>query len=232
MAERIPKRAKIDTNWYDDLALLYQKTRDLGLVQVSSSLRNIGWECMRGIVHGKVRDLIKTNRLLQDRDLCQKLYQDSFLIYTKACDIWDYKRKTKFLTFLGDILPQELKNVVSLDRYHSKRDYKLEKRLRKQVIDEPIRFFDEIDQERNLVLEEIRELLEKFSFGSEIERDVANVLIYGRLGDWSKLQKKSGLKSGNFAKVRKGVVDKLKSHILTECSEHTKNVLKEILGEK
>jgi len=230
--KRTSKRAKLDTSWYDALVLLYQKTRDLGLDQASSSLRNVGWECMRGIVHGKVRDHIKTFRLLHDRDLCQKLFQDSFFIYTKACNIWDYKRKTKFLTFLGDILPQELRNVVSLDRYHNKRDYKLEKRLRKQVVDEPIHFFDEIDQERKLVLEEIRELLEKFSFGSEVERDIANILIYGKLGDWGKLQKKSGLKSANFAKARQDVALKLREYILSKCSEHTKNVLKEILGEK
>jgi hypothetical protein len=231
---RVPKQTKPkpNTNWYDDLILLYQKTRDLGLKSVSSELRNIGWEQMRGIVQGRVHKHIRERRLIGDRDLVQKLFQESFFIFVKATEIWDFTRKTKFLTFLGDILDQELMNIVRLDRYHKGRDRKIESKLRSQVVSEPMTFFNEEDHEKEQVLSEVKGLLESFSFEEPSERDVAFTFIYGRSGDWMKLQKKYGLSISKFNRLRKLVISKLKNHILTNSSDKVKALLEGILKEK
>jgi len=233
--ERRAKRAKINTEWYDDLCSLYQKTKALELLDVSNSLRNIFWDQVRGLVHGRVHEFVRVKKpslLMRDRDLTQKLFQESFFIFCKACNIWDKKRKTKFLTFLGDILDQEILNIIRLDWWYKSRDKKLVDKLKDQVIDEPVSFFDEEKQEKASVLEEVRSLIENFKFESEIERDIVNTIIYGKVGDWVKLRKKSGLGIGKFNKVRKAVIEKLKNHIKEKSSPKTLAVILEIIGEK
>jgi hypothetical protein len=229
---RIPKRQKINTEWYDDLVLLYQKTKGLGLKEVSSSLRNIGWENLRGFIHGKVHEHIRTKRLQYDRDLCQKLFQESFFIFCKVIDIWDPSRKTKVMTWLGDCLPQELMNNVRLTQYHKSRDRKIASRLRNQVVDESATFDNEEDQERKSVLEEVHDLLENLTFNTDLERKIAFTMIYGRAGDWRRLQKSSGLGAGKFGKVRKQVVEKLRSYIMDNCSIRAKEILTDLVLEK
>ena len=233
--KRRAKRAKINTEWYDDLCSLYQKTKTLELTDVANALRNIFWDQVRGIVHGRVHEFVRIKKpslLLRDRDLVQKLFQESFFIFCKACNIWDKKRKTKFLTFLGDILDQEILNIIRLDWYYKSRDRKLEGKLRDQVVDEPIPFFDEEQQEREHVLEEVKVLVENFSFGSEIERDIVRTIIYGKVGDWIRLRKKSGLGIGKFNKVRQEIIEKLKSYIKEKSSPKVRDVILEIVSEK
>ena len=230
--KRVAKRLKINTDWYDDLVLLYQKTKNLGLNDVSASLRNIGWDCLKGFVHGRVHEHIREKRLMHDRDLCQLLFQESFFIFCKVIDIWDPSRKTKVMTWLGDCLPQELMNRVRLDQYHRTRDRKLERRLQDQSVDEPAHFFNEEDQERKSALEEIRNLLENAPFSSELESNVASTMIYGKVGDWSKLQRSSGLGIGKFNKVRKQVIENLRSYIMEHCSKRVKDILCEIIAAK
>jgi hypothetical protein len=233
--KRRAKRAKINTEWYDDLCSLYQKTKALELLDVSSSLRNIFWDQVRGLVHGRVHEFVRVKKpslLMRDRDLTQKLFQESFFIFCKACNIWDKKRKTKFLTFLGDILDQEILNIIRLDWYYKSRDRKLVGKLKEQVIDEPVSFFDEEKQEKANVLEEVKLLVENFNFESEIERDIVRTIIYGKVGDWVRLRKKSGLGIGKFNKVRQGVIKKLKIHIEEKASLKTRAVILEIVSEK
>jgi hypothetical protein len=225
-------KAKPDTNWYDDLIILCQRTKMLGLVYATDSLRNIGWEQMKGIVHGRVHKHVRDRKLLYDRDLCFKLFQESFFVYCKAVNIWDRSRKTKFLTFLGDILDQELMNIVRMHQYYKSRDKKLEIKLMGQVVDEPIPFFTEEDNEKSKVLEEIKTLLDNFGFESELERDIVDTIIYGRIGDWGKLQRKSNLGAANFSKLRKHVVEKLRNYILANCSEKVKEILQDIVHAK
>jgi len=232
VGERIAKKPKLNTDWYDDLILLYQKTKGLGLSEVSSSLRNVGWECMKGFVHGKVHEHIRMKRLIHDRELCQKLFQESFFIFCKVIDLWNPDKNTKVLTWLGDCLPQELMNKVRLDQYHRSRDYKLEKKLRDQLVDEPLQFFSEEDQERKEVLEEVRNLLENMPWDTTLEREMANIMIYGKSGDWNKLQRSSNLGIGKFSKLRKKVIEYLRSYIMEHCSDKTREILRSIVTEK
>lgn len=235
MKKRIAKKPKINTDWYDDLCLVYQKTKKLELNSVANSLRNVFWEQVKGIVHGRVHEFVRNKKpslLVKDRDLIQKLFQESFFIFCKACNIWDKKRKTKFLTFLGDILDQEILNIIRLDYYYKSRDKKLEVRLREQIIDEPIQFQDEERQERESILEEVRTLLENFTFSSNIERDIVHTMIYGKTGDWTKLRKKSGLGFGKFTKTRQEVINKLKEYIENSTSQKTKAVIVDIISKK
>lgn len=230
--EVVSKRVKPDTNWYNDLILLYRKAKELELPAVYSALRNIGWDCMKGLVHGRVHEHIRKRKLLVNRDLCQKLFQESFFIYIKATDIWDPGRGTKFLTFLGDILDQELMNIVRMDNWYRTRDKKLEYKLRSQVISESEEFPDEESKEKEMVLEEIKELLEKFSFDSRLERNIVNTIIYGKSGDWTKLRKESGVSSIKFSKIRKEIIEKLKKYILEGSSTRVKDLLHDIVTEK
>ncbi len=229
------KRLKINTEWYDELCLLVQRTKTLDLEAVSSSLRNILWEQVRGIVHGRVHEFVRVRKpslLVKDTDLAQKLFQESFFIFCKACNIWDKNRKTKFLTFLGDILDQEILNIIRLEYYHRSRSRKLEGKLKGQVIDESIPFYDEESRERDLVLEEVRTLIESYKFSSKLERDIINTIIYGKVGDWVKLRKKSGLGVAKFNKTRQLVVEKLKTYISEKSSSKTRDVILEIVSEK
>jgi hypothetical protein len=228
-------KVKINTEWYDDLCRLYQKTKCLELSEASSNLRNILWEQVKGIVHGRVHEFIRERKsvlLLRDRDLSQKLFQESFFIFVKAADIWDTNRKTKFITFLGDILDQEILNIIRLDKYGKDRHYKINNKLKYFTGEEQVHLYDETSKEREDVLIEIKDLMESMPFQNEIERDIIYTLVYGKAGDWGKLQKKSGLKPINFNKLRKLTVEKVKSYILDKSSTKVKDVITEIINEK
>ena len=217
---------KKDTKWYDDLLDLYQRTR-------ITELRNILWENVKGLIYGRIHEFIRDRKtfLKRDPDMCQKLFQESFFIFQKACDIWDKDRQTKFLTFLGDILDQEIMNIIRLESYHRTRDYKLKGKIKNDVLQIP-EVKDEVGFERDELLEEIKRLMENYSFGSAIERDIAYVMAYGKVGDWARLQKKSGIGIGKFYKLRLQVSKKLRDHIYTNCSIQLQAVLKDFLKEK
>jgi DNA-directed RNA polymerase specialized sigma subunit len=225
--KRTAKRAKLETGWYDVLCQLYQDTK-------ITELRNILWEQVKNLVYGRVHAFIRRKKfsVLADKELCKKIFDDSFLIFIKATEIWDKNRKTKFLTFLGDILDQEILNIIRLDRYHKSRDKKLEGKLKKQVVDEPIKFFSYRDQEKEEILGEFKELFESFSFKSKLERDIIYTMVYGKMGDWTKLRKESKMSVGKFAKIRQQISIELKEYILEKSSPRMKDVLKEILEEK
>lgn len=224
-------KVKFDTSWYDDLALLYQKTRDLGVIYASTELRNLGWDQIQGIVYNRVHSYIRKRKtsVLSDRDLCQKLFQESFFIFVKALDIWDRNRKTKFLTFLGDILNQEIMNIVRLDRYHKTRDYKIEKRIQSQKIDEPIPFLNEESIEKEGVLEEVKVILNNIVFETQLERDLVNAIIFGDTKDLSELRKSSKMSVLTFSAYKDQVKEKLKQEILSKSSEKAKAVIQEIV---
>jgi len=224
-------KVKFDTSWYDDLALLYQKTRDLGITYASTELRNLGWNQIQGIVYNRVHTYIRKRKslVLSDKDLVQKLFQESFFIFVKALNIWDRNRKTKFLTFLGDILNQEIMNIVRLDRYHKTRDYKIEKRIQNQKIDEPIRFFDEECIEKESVLEEVKVILNSIVFETQLERDLVNTIIFGDAKDLSKLRKSSKMSVLTFLSFKDKIKERLKQEILSKSSEKTKSIIKEIV---
>lgn len=217
---------KKDTRWYDDLLDLYQRTR-------ITELRNVLWENVKGLIYGRVHEFIRDRKtyLKRDPEMCQKLFQESFFIFQKACDIWDINRQTKFLTFLGDILDQEIMNIIRLESYHRTRDYKLKGRIKEDVLQIP-EVRDEVDFERDELLEEVKRLMENYSFDSALERDIAFVMAYGKVGDWARLQKKSGMGIGKFYKLRLQVSKKLRDHIHTNCSTQLQAVLKDFLKEK
>lgn len=230
--KRIPKSdSKPDTKWYDDLCILYQKTQ-------IPDLRNVLWDQVRGIVHGRVHEFIREKKvsiLLHNRDLCQKLFQESFFIFVKAVNIWDPSRNTKFLTFLGDILNQEILNIIRLDLYYKNRDKKLETKLKAQnPVEEQVANTVDIECsfERQEMLDEVRELFENFPFESQTDRDIVYTMIYGKMGDWSRLSKRLGIGPGKLYKMRLQIVEKLRNHIETNCSTKLKCVLKEVLVEK
>ena len=219
---------KRDTGWYDNLCDLYQRTH-------IDSLRNILWEQVRGLVHGRVYQFIREKKatiLRRDPELCQKLFQESFFIFVKAVDIWDRKRRTKFLTFLGDMLNQEILNKIRLHLYHRTRDWKLEVKLKASedfvAHTEP---FKDNAFEREDFYADIRTLFENFAFSDEIDRDIAYTLVYGKIGDWTKLQKKSGLGIGVFYKKRTDLIDKLRVYILENSTPKMKAILEEVLSE-
>jgi hypothetical protein len=87
-------------------------------------------------------------------------------------------------------------------------------------------------QERDTVLTEVRTLMENFNFGSQIERDVVNVMIYGKVGDWAKLRRSYDLGIGKFNKIRQEVVEELKEYLIKNCSKKTKDVIFEVISEK
>jgi hypothetical protein len=222
---------KPDTKWYDDLCLLYQKTR-------IPELRNVLWDQVRGIVHGRVHQFIREKKvsiLLHNQDLCQKLFQESFFIFVKAVDIWDPSRNTKFLTFLGDILNQEILNIIRLDLYYKTRDKKLEDKLKLHYpIEEQVnesRDYDE-DFERQEMLEEMKTLFENYPFKNQIDRDIVYTMIYGKMGDWSKLSKRLGVGLGKLYKMRLQIIEDLRNYIEAHCSTRLKCILQELLVEK
>ena len=221
-----PKPEKRDTAWYDDLCKLYQKTK-------IPELRNVLWEQVKLLIYGRIRDYINGKggfNLKRDPELCQKLYQNAFFIFLKACEIWDETRKTKFLTFLGDILDQEVMNVVRLDWYHKTRDYKMGAKLK---VENPLEIPPEQEAfEKNDFLEEIKILFENYTFNSMIEKEIVYTMVYGVSGDWSRLQRKSKLSIANFAKLRRKTVENLKNYVLDNCSEKQKTILHEMLEEK
>lgn len=225
------KKSRYNTEWYDDLALLYQKTRDLGVIYASTELRNLGWDQIQGIVYNRVHSYIRKRKtsVLSDRDLCQKLFQESFFIFVKALDIWDRNRKTKFLTFLGDILNQEIMNIVRLDRYHKTRDYKIEKRIQSQKIDEPIPFLNEEGLEKESVLAEVRNILNDIVFESQLERDLVNAITFGDVKDLSELRKSAKMSVLSFSAYKDQVKEKLRQEILSKSSEKAKAVIQEIV---
>jgi hypothetical protein len=219
---------KRDTGWYDDLCDLYQRTH-------IASLRNILWEQVRGLVHGRVHQFIREKKstiLRRDPELCQKLFQESFFIFVKAVDIWDRKRRTKFLTFLGDILNQEILNKIRLHLYHRQRDWKLEMKLKmsEDFVPHTPPFKDNAF-EREEFYDEIRTLFENFSFADEIDRDIAYTMIYGKIGDWAKLQKKSGLGIGGFYRKRMELIEKLRTYITDSSTPKMKAIIEEIMSE-
>jgi len=227
---------KRDTVWYNDLCILYQRTKALGLDKASADLRNILWDQIRSFVHGRVYDFIhekKASILRKDPDLCSKLYQESFFVFLKACDIWDQERKTKFMTFLGDIINQEILNIIRMDLYYRTRDRKLAIKLSNEhKVERENETTGEENFEKDELFEEVHFILENFAFGDELERDIVFTTLYGRMGDWAKLQKKSGLSLSVFYRMRAQTIQKLREHILSCCSDKMKDVLKEVLAEK
>ncbi len=221
-------KGKRDTGWYDDLCELYQRTH-------IDSLRNILWEQVRGLVHGRVHQFIREKKatiLRRDPELCQLLFQESFLIFVKAVDIWDRKRRTKFLTFLGDILNQEILNKIRLHLYHRQRDWKLEAKLKASSDFVPhTEAFKDNAFERDEFYESIKVLFDGFSFDDEIDRDIAYTMVYGKIGDWTRLQKKSGLGIGVFYRKRTDLKDKLRNYIIENSTPKMKAIIEEIMGE-
>jgi len=225
--KRISKKAKIETAWYDDLCILYQRTK-------IPDLRNLLWEQVKNVVYARVHEFIREKKpyLRKNKELSQKLFQESFFIFIKATDIWDKKRKTKFLTFLGDILDQEILNIIRLDNYHKARDKKIEDKLRREILDEPFSFSGEEQYEKSEVLEELRILFENFNFSSQLDRDIINTIIYGKVGDWVRLQKKSDLSAGKFNRRRREVLGELRGYIEKKGTPRVRAVIKEILNER
>ena len=220
------KKEKRDTGWYDDLCKMFQKTQ-------IPELRNVLWEQVKLLIYGRIRDFINGKggfNLKRDPEICQKLYQDAFFIFLKAVRVWDPKKKTKFLTFLGDILDQEVMNIIRLDWYHRSRDFRLGAKLKVERVTEfpP----EQEDFEKKELLEDIRILFESYSFESQIEKDIIYTTVYGVSGDWSRLQKRSKLSIANFAKLRQKTIGKMKQYVLDNCSDKQKAVLKELLEEK
>lgn len=214
-----------DTSWYDDLCLLYQKTK-------IPELRNVLWEQVKLLLYSRVRGFINEKKsaiLKKDPDLCQQLYQDVFFIFQKACDIWDPSRKTKFLTFLGDIVDQEILNIIRLNLYHKSRDNKIKTKLNAEF-ELPVSTTEDFEKEE--LLSEVKQLFENFSFNSMLERDIVYTTVYGKSGDWSRLQKKSKKSIADFFKLRTEVMEKLKKHVLDNCSPRMKEILQNVLEEK
>lgn len=220
-------KPKPDTKWYDSLCSLYQQTK-------IPELRNILWEQVKLLIYQRIRKFVNEKKgieLKKNTDLLQRLNQEAFFIFTKATEVWDPARKTKFLTFLGDILDQEIMNIIRMDWYYKTRDFKICRKLMYESSVEQIPIEQE-QFEKKEFLEEIKNLLANYGFESELERDIIYTVIYGVAGDWAKLQKKSKLSVAGFSKVRKKITEKMKKYILDNCSEKQKAVLKEILGEK
>ena len=235
-------KGKINTEWYDDLCLLYQKTRDLGLTEISIIFRDLLWDQVRGIVYSRIQEFIKHRKsalLLKDYDLSQKLFQESFFIFTKAVDKWDPNRKTKFITFIGDILDQEILNIIKLDGYAKKKHTKISSKLKDFHKGTEPEFFDETAIEKKAVLAEVEELINNFSFScypdpmkNQLDRDIVHTLIYGKLGDWGKLRKKYKMSLSDFNQFKKDSVNRIRTYILEKSSPKVKYVLSEIVNEK
>lgn len=221
----IKHKKEWDTSWYDDLCKMYQKTK-------IPELRNVLWDQVKLLVFSRVRKFITEHKgMRRDPDLCQKLNQESFFIFLKACEIWDETRKTKFLTFLGDMLNQEIMNIIRLDWYYKNRDIKIYSRLVAEKASET-RPLEQEQFEKNELLDAVKQLLDNYIFDSPIERDIIWTTIYGVSGDWTRLRKQYNLSIAVFAKARHKTVDKLKAYILEHCTDKQKCVLKELLEEK
>lgn len=226
--EFLLRKDKRDTGWYDDLCELYQRTH-------IDSLRNILWEQVKGLVYGRVHQFIREKKstiLRRDQELSQLLFQESFLIFVKAVNIWDRRRRTKFLTFLGDILNQEILNKIRLHLYHKQRDWKLEAKLKTSSDFVPhTEPFKDNAFEREEFYAEIKVLFDAFSFDDEIDRDIAYTMVYGKIGDWTKLQRKSGLGIGGFYRKRTNLVEKLRVYIIENSTPKMKVIIEEIMSE-
>jgi len=221
------KKTFKDTAWYDDLVLLYQKTKDIEPL-AASALRNILWEQVKLLLYSRVRDFINEKKsaiLKRDPDLSQQLYQEVFFVFQKACNIWDCSRKTKFITFLGDITDQEILNVIRLNLYHKTRDKKIFQRISEGVEE---RFSTKEDIEKGQFLEEVKRLFENFEFKSPVEREIVRTIMYGKKGDWPKVMRKSRTAAGNFYKLKREVIERLKNFILDNSSPYMKEVLEDI----
>lgn len=225
------KKEKRDTQWFDDLVILYQKIK-VTEPEPASTLRNVLWEQVKLLLYSRVRDFINEKKsaiLKRDPELCQQLYQDVFFIFQKACDIWDPLRKTKFITFLGDIADQEILNVIRLNLYHKTRDRKIFRRMSDNFDD---RFPDKSEVDRGKFLEEMKHLFETYSFESELERTIVRTIMYGKKGDWPRIIRKSRLGVGKFYRIKKEIIGRLKDYILKNCSSSfMKEALEEIIGE-
>lgn len=226
---------KDDTKWYDDLCWLYQINCALSRSETAYQIRNLLWEQVKGLVQGRVHEFIRNRRaaaLKYDKDLSQKLFQESFFVFVKACDVWDSSRKTKFLTFLGDILDQEILNIIRLDNYHKFRDKKLEIRINQNsMVDDPEETVED-NLEKNKMFDEIKDMIENFPFENPTERDVIYTIIYGKMGDWAKLRERLGLGIGKLYKIRSNAIQRLREHILQNCSSKVREVINEVVNEK
>ncbi|OGM08244.1 hypothetical protein A2Z67_00905 [Candidatus Woesebacteria bacterium RBG_13_36_22] len=235
-------KEKRETLWYDDLCKLYQKTR-------IPELRNILWEQVKLLLYSRIRKFVtekKSSILKRDPDLVMQLYQDAFFIFQKACDVWDPTRNTRFLTFLSDIIDQEVLNIIRLDIYHKVRDSKIKKRIedemecfnwpgqigrateRKKIFVEPSTCTEDFEKEK--FFEEVRHMFENYCFENQLERDIVYTTVYGKPGEWVRLQKKSRMSIENFYKLRDATMTKLKHFILENCTKHMKDVLCEVLN--
>jgi hypothetical protein len=224
-------KEKKDTLWYDKLCILVQEVKETEPA-ASSALRNILWEQVKLLLYARVRDFINEKKsaiLKRDPELCQQLYQDVFFIFQKACNIWDPARKTKFITFLGDIIDQEILNVIRLDLYHKNRDRKIFKRMSENFEGLP----DKSDVDRGKTLEEVKHLFENYSFKSELERMIIRTIMYGKKGDWLRVQRKSHMVAGNFYRLKRETINRLKTYLLENGSPYLKEYLEDIIiGEK
>jgi hypothetical protein len=136
------------------------------------------------------------------------------------------------MTFLTDIIDQEILNIIRMDLYYKTRDRKLAAKVANaQEVENEINDYEE-DFEKEALLEEVRILLENFNFDDVLERDIVYTTLYGKIGDWTRLQKKSGLGIGVFYKAREKTIKKLREYIISSCSDKMKSVLKEVLAEK
>jgi len=218
-----------DTQWYDELCELWQRTQ-------IPELRNVLWEQVKHFIYGRIHEFIrdrKSSSIKQDPDLIQELFQGSWLIFLKAATIWDKRRKTKFLTFLGNCLNQEIMNIIRLYYYHKTRTIKLAAKMKVALESEhsdSITFADELEKET--MLEGVRDMMEGFPFSNELERDIARTMMYNKVGDWSRLQKQCGIGIGAFYKLRREVTAKLRKHIEDNASPKMAALIREYLEEK
>lgn len=235
LGQSVAEKVKWDTSWYDTCVILYQRTK-------ITEFRNILWKQVERLMFSRIKKFVanrKGTALRNNPELIHKLYNEAFFIFLKACDRWNPEgitdaagklHRTTFVTFLGDIIEQEIMNVVSLDWYYKNRDIKIARRL---ISERP--FEQTPDQElfeKNDLLADIKGFLENYTFENELERDVVWTMIYGIPGDWAKLQKKFKLSISAFSKVRKKTVTKLRDSVLLHCSPKQKDVLRELLEEK
>jgi hypothetical protein len=135
------------------------------------------------------------------------------------------------LTYLGNrFLDNEITNRIRLESYYKNRDKKIELKLTDLAL--PSEEFEEDYFEREIFLDRIRELFEDFSFTTELERNIAQVMVYGKMGDWKKLRVSSKLAIGKFFKVREKVIADLKLYLEVNLDDKEKILLKEFLAEE
>jgi DNA-directed RNA polymerase specialized sigma subunit len=222
-------KKKKDTTWYNDLVKIYQDKKVDNPV-VATAIRNILWEQIKNLLYSRVRDIIdrrKGDIVRQDPEFAKQLYQDTFFILQKAVDIWDPNRGTKFLTFLGDIADQEILNKIRLHFYHKTRDKKIRDRTAEEFV---LKTTSIEEYEKDEMLDEMKRLFENYTFDTKLERDIVNLIVYGRGGAWNKLLKRSKMNIDHFYKLRDATLKKLRVYILENCNIIMRDSLETFLG--